>query len=696
MPSNFNSVAVVVTINGTSVQASLVRYQNQVGGAPAEAEFVFYNTVISNSGVGAIKGKPCVLTINGSTFLTGTIVEWKLNYQDAPPGGTPVCEVSFIAVDARWLMAKDYVGRRHLDALDAQGNTTQANGVRVVGADIIFNRVTPVESRNMDNTTGIALGVNPAFVYDKGNTTDEEICVSGGGSFLEASFWTYGDAILWMFQHYVDDVTQILVAGHVVALSTATFASAISGFADMTRLTEEINLFGLNVVAAIDELFLRTQSNWFLDGNNVLCIFNRANPLAAETLKVGDPLAPALAGDFDANTLCRLNLCGGIRNVVNRMDIVGGTIIREINANSIDDFYPVRDDYSFQTGGVPAGSPLFGSNGFPIFGVPLLAGTNTPGSTSNYLRLHNVRLGLNHSRYENHGAGRNTRRKDLAKPLQGELLLKKERDGNWVSSDNECGIYSFPINETIRPWVWTGCEIDLDRSEISFTVFDGVVAGGIIVFPSMTPPLSGLIAPIETEIRAWVEAAQTLASLPSNRYGAVIRSEIRHKSRESYPISFPVLINYVYHATGDVTTGTWDYTVFEPLALPPGATRNYPLSGTHVANLPNFTLTLAAGVVFDGIGALNELKDIAQSEVGREAVNMEGAFPMWRLTSLGSQLTIDGGGFPEATTGQEVVVALFFDGQTQETSFAASNYIGANASELAKSFINQRVFRKGV
>ncbi len=683
--------------------AQLLRYQNQVGSQPAEAEFVFYNKVIADARIAAIKGQPCVLTVAGGVLLTGYVVDWKPVYQDAPPGGEPICEVSFTVVDYRWILSGDYVGRRHLDTLDANGLTTAANGIAVLGADITFNRQTPHEHANMDATTGIFHNATaPKFVYERADLGTPSDCGQ-----TDAAYWTYGDAIFWILTKYAPGITQIAgpgtnevpdtvfavgtpgvkgrgpIPGMSLAINAANFAAVVGNFPDLARPCEKIDIFGMPVSDALDELFSRTNSNWCLDGNNILNIFSRPNPLFTLTLAPADPLKPITSQAYTLAVPCSLRGTGSIRNVVSKVDVVGGTSIREIQAQTTDILGPIA---SFD----------FSSIALPVFNN--IALPNTIGNTFyfNFNRFATYRYPFDRTKYAGHKAGKNTRLKDIAKPLFGELLIKRDFNGNLVNPDNECGIYGFKTNETLAPFYFYGASVDLDRSEVNAgTIAYGGLSPG---FGAPPLPIQKWVMPIETEIRAWVEAHVALATLPSDRYAAVIRDDLRQKTRENVHVPFPVQLQVIVTAdlNGSVTT---TYTVVKDdyIALPPGATKDYATSGSIPSGTtPAFTISIPAGVVYDAMGALTNLSDNCASEIGRERCDLEGAFPLFRPLPLGTQLTLVGDGWTDTATGQECVVAVHFDGLNQQLSFAATNYIGANALELAKGFIAQANYRRGV
>lgn len=684
MPSSFKAVPVVVTINGVTAQAQLLKYQNQVGSQPAEAEFVFYNKVVSNAGIAAIKGKPCVLTVNGATLLTGYITDWMPRYQDAPPGGEPICEVRFTAVDYRWILSGSYIGKNHLETLDVNGVPTTTNGIAVLGADITFNRQTPHEHANMDALTGVFLGSHtaPKFIYERADASSVTDC-----SQTDSAYWTYGDAIYWILINYATAITRINVpttVGSVItltpsAISPSTFFNAVSNFADLQRTCEEIDIFGMSVDAALDELFSRTNSNWYLDGNNVLTIFSRFNPINTLALTCADPLNP-LAGGSNAYSLsipCSLKGTGSIRNVVSKVDVIGGTTIREINASGTADFLTAIRTFDFSPVPPPIVEPI----------AEALGDINQTGFYFNFNRLATIRLPFNHARYNAHGAGKNTRDKDIAKPLFGELLVKRDINGNYVNPASECGLQGVSTAETILPNYNYGSQTDLDRSEVDVSV-------GTNNIPSPFPYPTGWVMPIETEYRAWVEAAVALATLPSDRYAAVIRDDLREKNRELIHLPFPVEAQLTWNVDGA------GYTILQDnfVALPAGAFKDYNPSGTFpiAGPIPAFTISIPAGVVFDAIAALTSLANNAKSEIGRERCDLEGSFPVYRPLPLGTQLTLAGSGWTDTATGQECVVAVHFDGNNQQFSFAATNYIGPNAMELAKGFVASASYRRGV
>ena len=704
MSSFFKAVPITVAIGGAATTAQLLRYKHQVGGQPAEAEFTFPGQVVSKAGISGVKGKSCVLTINGTIFLTGYIVEWRPRYEDAPPGSEPACDVVFTAVDKRWLLSGDYIGRQHLDTLGTDptipttyGVTTTANGIAVLGADINFNRQTPFEHANMDASTGIFHNATaPKFVYEKADTGDATDC-----SHTDSAYWTYGDAIFWILSHYATVITQIRgpgtsevpavpgppaipaippVPGPALTLNAANFAAVVGSFVDLARTCEDIDVFGMPVDAALDELFSRTNSNWFLDGTNCLQIFSRAHPLYHLALKAADPLSPLAGGskDYDLTIPCSLRGIGSIRNVVSRVDIIGGTTIREINAG-VADFLTAIRTFDFTTVPPPIVEPI----------AQALGDINQTGFYFNFNRLATYRIPFDHSKYAAHKAGKNTRAKDIAKPLFGELLVRRDINGNFVNPDNECGIQGVSTVESLLPFYHYGSTTDLDRSQVDVSV-------GTISINANTPlpPPSNWVMPVETEIRAWVEANVPLATLPFDRYAAVVRDDLRHKNREIVHIPFPVEAQLTWNVIGA------GYTILQDnfVALPAGATKDYTPTGSFPVNgsIPAFTISLPAGVVFDAIAALTALAQNCTSEIGRERCDLEGSFPVFRLLPLGTQLTLAGGGWTETATGQECVVAVHFDGTNQEFGFAATNYIGPNAMELAKGFVARSDYRRGV
>lgn len=660
-----------VTVNAVVQAALLLSWQNQVGSKPAEIEFELYGKVISNVNITAMKGKLCTVVITTDTgpitLFTGYIVDWKPVYSDAPPGGSPECNVTFSAVDYRWILAGDFIGRKQLDTLDGSGVTTVANGIPVLGADINFNRQTPFEHNNMDATTGIFnAGAAPKFVYEKADTGDGTDC-----NHTDSIYWTYGDAIYWILAHYGTILTAINVSGTSVGFSAASYAAAVGSFTDLARTCEDIDIFGMNVADALDELFSRTNSNWYLDGTNTLVIFSRQHPDGTDTLTAADPENPlATTNNYNLDIPCSLRATGSIRNVVSKVDVIGGTTIREIQAGAMDFNAPI---ISFASQLVPP----------PVLAAAVAGAGTVLSIWQNFSLLNTVRYGFNHANYATHKAGKNIRVKDIAKPVSGELLLKRDFNGQYVNPDNECGIYGVNNNETIFPFWFYGGTVDLDRAEIDATCI-GAIAG--------TPPPQQWVMPVETEIRSWIEASVPLSTLPFDRYIGVVRDDLRQKNRELIHVPFPVKLQVIQNALG-IT-----YTILsEPIPLPAGWTKDYEATGSITAGVvPAFTVSVPAGVVFDALGALQNLADNSTSEIGRERCDLEGSFPLFRSLPMGTQLTLVGDGWTETATGQECVVAVHFDGQTQQFSFAATNYIGPNAVQLASGFIGKANYRRGI
>jgi hypothetical protein len=540
--------------------------------------------------------------------------------------------VSIKIVDKRWLVNKDWVGRRHLPP----------NGIRWLGSDIIFNLD---GKRNKDKD---AL----QFVYERGNVTDPENC-----AVIEATYWTYADIWNWVWREYVDDVA----------------APTLPVTGGLNRSAGEIDLTGMPVGVALDYILSFTECAWTIDANGNAVVFNVHSPRTTRTLKFNDPAEKLPVTSYSTDYPVKFRVITNQEDVATNIEIVGGKTIREIMATE-DDFY----DEALELNVEPVAS-------YPPIDVVPPGGGAIVREFRNYAKNMYYRHGFKRDRYETHGAGRNIRRKDNAKPILGELMIGRNRDGGYVNAESECNFLGSSPTWLLGQQYHAGGDIDTIRGEIDISYYDTIYA------PDAPKRFTHAI---ETEEREFVTSSATHPTLPKAVHRAVLRGEFVHKTREAVKIPVPVQIVRI------CTSGGCTYSVTEAIdltdLLAAGATRDYPdpaggpFSGT--PDMETFTVTLPAGVIEDAIGPLNEVKSFVDGINRVDAVQIEGAFPY--LTSLDvGDLIVTSPANAYGSTGLEVVIGLRFSERTQSLEFIATNYVSVNAIGAAQAFVNRVAYR---
>lgn len=642
MPASFNAHLITCSIDGTLRRVLLEDYSDAVGATPSSAECILVDERAHVFDTALINGKAAIVYVDGVPLVTGRCYALRQRYQDQ--------SVRIRILDNRHLLRKEWVGRRHL------GNS----GLRFLGADVTFNL------GNKPNRSDTDSGGEPVFVYEKGNVSDPEDCAN-----TDAVYWTYGAALRWLWMQYVDDVDYPLVAGTLAA-------QTIFDFGGMERDAGELPLFGLRVDQAIDVIFRLTNCNWTLLPSAVAIIFHKDTNAGGLVLQMPDPASPIVNTNYSLDMPVELECFDSIEDIATSVDVVGGRTIREATFVAAD-----FDDPRVDKRLIPTPAPVVEETA-----------TIVTLFWANYDKTPRWVIPMKKDVYETHGLGKNIRRKEPAKPMLGELLIKRDREGNMVNPDSECGVYPVETGEGHIGLYPFGVGIDFSRSEL--TVVSGV-----------EPPVPiRLTTAVETELREAIEITGGLAGLPEAFHLPIIREDIRHENREATIIA--VAVDVIWTIYGNVSPAVSQWTATPAVGLPTGATLvgpNVSADGTHweffgfittSGSIPpgDWSMTLPAGTVFDGNAALTEIGAILTEQIGRPIVHVAGAFPVMRDLPIGTRLSVSAGRY--ALTGDEMVVARHFDGSTMKFSFVATNRLGADATELGRSFIDRRRQRRAV
>lgn len=630
MPAVFEPNEVVVTIDGTDYPAILVSFQTSVGASAGVAEAVLVNEFARSSDPNDFLGREASVTVDGATLITGHALRVRPQLSDE--------SVVVRILDKRWMLNKTWIGQRHFGE----------DGIPILGADIIFNK----DGKPNKDTTALE------FVYENASTTDETCAI------VEGDLWTYGQILEWIWTHYVDDITIPTIP--------------LSG--GMEWSAEEISLLGTPVGDAIDEIFARTSCALAIDADGQAYIFNRLDPRAVMAVST----VPAFTEvDNTAYTLdfpSEIVVTNSAEKVITDVDIVGGFDVKEINLTQADWLAPVLEK-ELQP------SPMKRPDVVPETGATLIESI----FWSNFQTEATYRFVFDKSRYELHGLGKNTRRKDAAKLFLSELMTKRNRQGEFVPLGNECGISGIKVGESLGGQYVNGFSVDLDRAS--------VIVPRIFYQPLPTAPLNFAVS-VQTEQRSILTVSQPVPALPIEIHRAIIRQEFAQQTRESLRVEMPVDVSWVILllASGGINT-TW--TAVPSVPIPAGATLVPPdvhPSGLYwtfnIAGLAvprtSFQVQLPAGTEFDAQSALTQIAGTVQDEIGKMAVNVEASYPSFKPVDVGTLLQFDGATYGAGV--DQIVVAVNFDGDNQSSGFASTNHIGADALTLARRFLDVRRF----
>jgi hypothetical protein len=447
-----------------------------------------------------------------------------------------------------------------------------------------------------------------------------------------------------------------------------------------------MNFFGSPIGQVIDEIFNRTNSNWCLDGSGFPYIFSRVVPAAFEVIRIPDPSFELSNEDYSLEYPIEFSAPRSIEGVVTSLDVVGGREIRERTFSSAD-FEAAKLVKEIQ----PSSSP-----------IPAIEEIEEEEEATTIIELVNwsnfrteerYAFTLNKQRYEILGLGKNIRRKDKAKPLTNDLITKRNREGEFVPPDNECGIFPVQIIESLGNQYPQGYEVDLDKG----TIYVPKIIGQDL---PPDPPIR-FTAGVQTEIRTVQTVSSPLATMPSDVFRAAIRQEFIQRERiTGISVDMPVNLLWTIIVTTSVT-GSVVVTPAVPIPLgavldPPNvntAGNGWEIIGFTVPRT-SWTVTLPAAVEFDAVAALAELGALAEPELGRPAVNVEATYPSFKNILIGSKISVQGVDF--GMTGEEIVVAVSFEGENQTISFSATNHIGADGIALARSFLDRRRFGRRI
>jgi hypothetical protein len=635
MPATFAPDSTTLVLNGVTTQAVLLTWEHRPGAAPSRATVALPAKNAYDWGNPLnYRGQTAVVSVNGTAKMTGRVYGQRNSMSDQT--------VILTILDNRWMINRDWVGRSKLGA---------GNGLYYLGADVVFNLG---GKGNKDKDTGIYLNpaVSPDFVYEK---------ASGGGTSpscldTDAAFWTYGDMIDWLWETFITDVTK----------------PTIPDTDDLKTEAGELDVFGLPIGEALDRVFAKTLSTWTLDGDGNAYIFSLANPKTVRDIYFKNPATPDVPTNYTTDYPSQWDVINSIENTITDVNVVGGKNLLELTASGADFLSPVQSKNIQATPTPPPAGEAMGGQLVYIY-------------WSNYGQQEQYRHKLSPDYYENHsGAGRRIRAKDKYKPIFNELMIKRDEDGLYVSDDSDCGIYGVSATETLASQYTAGAQVNADMGEILATYVNGSTGNA-------TP--NHWTHVVETEERSVVTATVVPVGMPAHVYRPVLRNELAHKSRESgTKIEIPVDVVWIFNALGQ---STWSVTeaIDVTTLLDAGGSRNYALSGTGNFSFSNFTISMPAGTVFDAVSALQEVADELDSEIGRPAVNIEGAFPTMRDLELGDKFRcVPSNAY--GSTGEEIVVAISFKDDVQALTFAATNHIGADALELATKFIDRRRFSR--
>lgn len=728
MGNVFEPDAYALTIGGaTYSRIKIRRWQDGIGFRPARLWALLADQTPGSILRAALQGQPATFSLNGVLKMTGyckTVIK-------SLRGRT----VEVLITDYRQELDNVFIGQNHLGSPNT--GSQPANGLPYIGADIWFNRMgLPNLAWNYTTAPPIGSGASytngslwqpstpdgyPHFCYEiPDDATAAYECSPANCAIPQGNFWNFGLVLGWIWANYV---TAIPFPAYLLPSNMANWTN------DLLTPCEPLRLLGVPAGKALEEVLARTITSCGLTPAGLMYFFTRLTAKATPPA-VGVYGLNFVNEDTDASN-ANYNLTYpeefesqiGTEDVTTDMQIIGGHQLRELAPVGSSTNVPPTSSAGHWNSAADtcdwypnAGLTAYGDQEFvirPIF--PPLVSTvigawsgirnwsNYVGGTPAHEGFgSNIRFTFRGDHYALHYAGKNIRRKDWGKRLDGALLEGRDQCQNYVNPQNECGIFSIGTNESFINQYPLGAHVDQDRAQVS--VRRVVDLFGRLISPFDSPPNGGAL-PFRLETRQNVLATNNPDGLPTITR-AVIRDEYVHETREAVQLIAPVDLTII------TVGGSVSWSVTEAIALPTGWTRNYATSGT--GSYPYvFTWTTPGGaltntpngneVVVDGISPLSQIAALVQPELGRPSSNGRIKFPSYVSLPVGTHITATGGQNTGAVggsggyelVGDEFVIAMSYNGEEQSIEYKFSNYLGHEALELAHSFIDMRKFRRG-
>jgi hypothetical protein len=699
MGFEFEPDSLVVTIGGVPFTVIKIRrWHNQLGFRPSRIIALIADQTPGSISRGTLVNQPATFTLNGVLKFTGTCK----NVTKSLRGRT----VEVLIADARHDLNDIFIGQLHLGTPNT--GSQPANGLPFLGADIWFNRqglpnlawsysTQPPIGSGASYTNGAPIldtNGNPQFCYqlpDDGTQASE--CSPSNCALSQANYWNYGYLLGWILANYV---TAIPFPSYLLPSNIANWTN------DLLTPTEPLRLLGVPVGSALEEILARTITSCGLTPAGALYFWTRlttATAVGTYGLNFVSETTDLSNSSYELTMPEEFEVQIGSEDVVTDMEIIGGMQDREISpvgAGSSCDWYPGASGSGLPYGDIeftiaPIFPPLYSYVIGAYEGIRWWS-NYVGGSPAHTFAGATIRFTFRADHYALHYAGKDMRRKDWGKRINGSLIEKRDQCNNYVNPLNECGIYNISTHEPFASQYPLGVSIDQDRAQLSTKRVVDVF--GRLISPYDSPP-SGGVLPFRLETRQHVLATNNPDSLPTITR-AVIRDEFIHQTRESVQMVAPVDL------TITIVGSSVSWAVNEAIALPSGWTRNYATSGTGSYPIV-FTWTTPGGpltntsngteVVVDGISPLSQIASLVQPELGRLSSKGRMKFPSYVSLPVGTKITATGGNYE--LVGDEFIVAMMYNGEEQSIEYQFANYLGHEAVELAHSFVDQRHFRRG-
>lgn len=627
---------IAATVDGVAVSAPyIVGYSNRIGGQPAECQILLGNAVLESADHpnSKYRGKSASVTIDGAALITGYVYRVTKRQSDR--------SVVLTILDKRWHINKTYIGASLLETLDGDGLPTTTNGLRGLGADVVFN-----------------LGGKP----NKSKTSLDFVQVGVDGATTNADYWTYANIVDWIWTNYITDVTK----------------PTIPTTGGLGQKADELSLFGVPVGDALEEVFARTRSQWVLDGSNTAYIFDIDNPAATLALTFPDPDSPSPASAHTLSVTEEFEVEESIDDGAGQVDIVGGPQVREIMLTQGDFDSANYNEVEASPGWAETTGGIWQNFNFNWQ-------SNVTNGASNGTTIHTIKPTI----WAAKKIGPNLLPHEKSYSALPNLLIGRDQSGQFVPVDSEGKFEPISVGENLQFQYPDGFSLNLDSGHVitkwrsSLIGTPGALFLTLPYAESVDQPYR-LTVPYQCAHRGWVSVSGSVPGAPASLRRAVIRNEFVHKTREAVKVVMPVIAYYV--------TNSLLFLVSDMASLPTGATKNY----QDIIPIPlvpgQFNITLPAGTVVDGISPLNELKTLVTDNVGVSQINGQGAFPSWRVLLPGTRLTASPNNY--ALSGKEMVTAIAFNDNTQRLEFSFTNRLGSDITNLAQAFVDTRQYKR--
>jgi len=332
---------------------------------------------------------------------------------------------------------------------------------------------------------------------------------------------------------------------------------------------------------------------------------------------------------YDLDSPSELEVEQSIDSAVSQLDIIGGKVKREVMLVGSDFDGPLPHFVISTNQGTWNGSILASG----LLGVSSWSNFNQENyyNPFNAIISFNYRYNLKKDIFETLLIGKNLQDGDAPYRMFGNLLLGRDKTGQFMNPDDPTAYEAVSAEEILRAQYPMGGGVEYDRGYIYAEGMTPIsTAGQLIMSPqhSIEPPQK-LTMVFECAYRAWVSQTTNVSGSPSLMRRAIVRNEFVHKVRGGSNTNttggtkYLMPVTSLFYPAGTVETYPGTPTI--PITYPTGATPDfveYPSTTAPPLDPLSLTFHVPSGIVVDGVGALEEVKDQVAPYVGLKHVTV--------------------------------------------------------------------------